>query len=158
MRIKVKAILPRKPLVDVNAFESGLDQALDEAAAEALALYEKTTSTWSTRVNFTIRRTRYGRSVGTRSTIYKYVDAGTRAHPITPRGPYPLRFPMGGRPKSRPNYIASYQGARGNQWVSPMKVSHPGTEPRNFTQKIEERVAKSMKKKVKSLMKEVVAK
>ena len=67
MRIKISAKLARSFTGIVPLLERSIDAAMREAADEALVLYRKTTRTWKTTVNFTVRMTKQGYSVGTRS-------------------------------------------------------------------------------------------
>lgn len=156
MRIKIVAIKPkRKPFASAADAAAKIEAALDDAAKEAEALYAKTTRTWRTQVNFATRKTKYGRSVGTRSRIYTYVDRGTRPHIIKPKGNYPLAFATGGRPKTRPNTLASYNGAPGRDVRKSYSVSHPGSVARGFTVAIQKRMDASMKRRARQLSKEL---
>ena len=147
MRIKLIPILPKRKIFDVDALERGIEDALDDAAQFALDQFEKTTVTWQTDVKFTINKTKNGRTVGTRSTIYKYVDEGTRPHEIEARRAPALVFQYGAarRAKTKPSVISSYKGAAGDQWRSKKSVQHPGTAPRNFTKIIGERAAQRLR-------------
>lgn len=156
MRVKVVAITPKKPpFASAAVAAAKTEEMLDDAAKEALGYYEKTTATWNTKVTFVIRKVKYGRSVGTRSRIYTYVDRGTRPHVIKPKGNYPLAFATGGRPKTRPNTLASYNGAPGKTGAFAREVRHPGTAARGFTAVIQQRMNKSMKRRARSLSKEL---
>jgi hypothetical protein len=147
MRIKLTPILPKRKIFDVDALERGIEDALDDAAEYAQELFEKTTATWETKVNFTINKTKNGRTVGTRSTIYKFVDLGTKAHEITARRADALVFQYGQarRAKTKPNTISSYKGNAGDQWATKKTVQHPGTAPRNFSQKIGEKAGERLR-------------
>lgn len=133
MRIRLKPILPRNKLVDADQAGEAIERALDRNAAETFAEYQKIVATWNTQVNFTIHKTKYGRSVGTRSKIFLYVDQGTRPHVIRPKKGKVLKFATGGRPKTKPKIISSYKGAQGTDWHSAQQVQHPGTEARKFS-------------------------
>ena len=141
MRIRIEPIIPKKAIASPDEVERAIEMTLDELAAEAKALFEKTVATWNTKVNFTIRKTKFGRSVGTASEVFGYVDQGTEPHKI-PKSPatHPLRFRVGGRPKTRPKVITSYKGAPGKDWASSFQVDHPGTKPRLFTQIINTKI------------------
>lgn len=147
MRIKLIPILPKRKIFDVNALERGIEDALDDAAEFALQQFEKTTATWQTDVKFTINKTKSGRTVGTRSTIYKFVDQGTRAHPIEAQRADALVFQYGAarRAKTKPSVISSYKGNAGGQWATKKIVQHPGTEPRNFSKIIGERAGQRLR-------------
>lgn len=156
MRVKLTAIIPkRKPFPTGPVALARIEAMLDDAATEAQGLYAKTTSTWKTRVNFYVRKTKAGRSIGTRSKVYAYVDKGTRPHIIKPKGNYPLAFSVGGRPKTRPNYIASYGGQPGKTAVFAREVHHPGAKARGFTAAIQKRMTASMKRRARLLSKEL---
>lgn len=134
MRIKITPIQPRNKMAEPEAISAAIERALDRNAAETLAEYQKTVATWETQVNFTIHKTKYGRSVGTRNKIFGYVDQGTRPHIIRPKqSGGVLRFATGGTPKTKPKILNSYKGRQGNQWRSAKQVQHPGTEARRFS-------------------------
>ena len=114
--------------------------ALLDLGNDALILYEKTTATWTHDVQFQVVPTPRGVSVQTDDEIYKFVDFGTRAHVIEARRAPVLRFRGPYHAKTIVNYIASYQGGRGNQWTSKRKVQHPGTRARNFSKLIKEHI------------------
>ena len=142
MRARLEPIIPKRSIASPDEVEQAIELTLDELAAEAKALYEKTVATWNTKVNFTIRKTKFGRSVGTSNRIFKFVDQGTEAHPI-PKSPlpYPLRFNVGGfRAKTRPKVLASYKGAPGRTPTVAWQVQHPGTEARLYTQIINTKI------------------
>jgi hypothetical protein len=146
MVARIKAIKPtRKFLEDINALEDELEKGLDELADETLELYKKTTKHWKTKVKFYSRKTQVGRSIGTYSRTYAYVDKGTKRHPITARrAPY-LKFRSrgSGKPKTTVNEIGSSPGAPADgDWNAKKQVDHPGNEARNFTKNIEEKMRK----------------
>jgi hypothetical protein len=155
MRVKITPILPKKSLVTSTRAQALIEAELDDAAKEALGYYEKTTRTWSTSVNFYIRKTKFGRSVGTRSRIYTFVDKGTRAHIIRARNAKALAFATGGRPKTRPNVVASYNGAVGRTNVVRQEVKHPGTKARQFTEAINKKMIVSWKRRARVLSKKL---
>ena len=58
--------------------------------------YEKTTSTWNHKPHFDViiddRGPVMEALVGTDDHVFGFVDRGTKAHRIEPKGPWPLRF------------------------------------------------------------------
>lgn len=142
MRIKIIPIKLRKGLPSSSKLDHAIDEMLAEAALEAQDMFKKTTSTWQTHVNFTVNKTKYGRTVGTRSAIYKYVDQGTRSHMIYPRRKRILRFQTGYRAKTRPGVIGSSSGGASGGVVWAKAVRHPGTQARRFSVTIGERMGK----------------
>lgn len=156
MRIKLQPILPKRAIVPTGAqVQARIEAELDDAAKEALGYYQKTTRTWHTNVNFTITKTKFGRSVGTRSRIFTYVDRGTKAHIIRARNAKTLAFATGGWPKTRPNTLASYNGAVGKTNVFAQEVHHPGTEARDFTPAVNRKMQASWKRRAKVLSKDL---
>ena len=157
--VRLERIGPREGLFGraKKRWEREAEDGLDEVTDETLALYEKTVRTWQTRVRFIVRKTKLGRSVYTLSRTYRYVDLGTRPHIIRARRAPALRFKAGGKPKTKPGTIASYQGKPGTEWVSKQSVRHPGTEPRGFTDEIAKRMRKRyaavMRKRIKDAFK-----
>lgn len=145
MVARIKAIKPtRKFLGDINALERELEAGLDELADETETLYRKTVKTWAHRVTFRKVKTSNGRSVYTVDKVYQYVDKGTKPHIIRAKRAPNLRFRVGGfKPKTKVNVINSYKGAPADgDFVSKRQVNHPGTEARNFSSIIEERMRK----------------
>jgi hypothetical protein len=68
------------------------------------------------------------------SPSYQFVDKGTRAHAIVPRGEgYPLAFNSKFSAKSRPGRLRAYKGFSGPPVRFAMAVWHPGTEARRFS-------------------------
>lgn len=110
--------------------------------ADLLADYRKTTATWSHNVTFdTLADVRDDGSfevmVGTDDAVYGYVDQGTRAHTIVPKGPgYPLRFQRGYRAKTVAGVIGSKSGGKFGSETRAWSVRHPGSKARRFTQMI----------------------
>jgi hypothetical protein len=154
--IKLVPIIPKKKFLgDINALERAIEQVLDNAGYDALSLFEDTTRTWKNRPTFYMRKIGAGRSVGTRSNIYKFVDKGTRPHTIRPkRAGGVLRFKAGGfKAKTKPGRIQSFKGSAGQKWISSKGVQHPGTEARGFSKDIGERMQKEITKEMKRAIK-----
>lgn len=152
-RLKLIPILPkRKNLFDIPAGHAASQQALESLAQEARAEYEKTTATWEHKPVFIVRINQGNVSVTSNDKIYGFVDLGTKAHMIRGRSGNPLSFTVGGSAKTRPRVISSSRGSRGDTWVSTYEVRHPGTEPREFTVIIQERIQRKFAAKFKSVL------
>jgi hypothetical protein len=87
-----------------------LDSVSEDAEQHALSLYQRVVQAWRHRPNFRVRSTVRPSMVtikgGTDDPVFNYVDRGTRAHIITPRGEgYPLRFREGYTAKTIPGYV-----------------------------------------------------
>lgn len=117
-----------------------LRKELTKQGKYLLEQFQDIVSDWKHKPNFRlqvrIQRNRMTITVfaqGQNADIWKYVDEGTKAHVIRPKGKKPLRFKGGYVPRTTP--IAEYGGlgkATGN-WTSAKQVYHPGTKAREFT-------------------------
>ena len=111
-----------------------LDEAVHQSALEAQTMFQATTATWRTQPSFELQHERTGRwGVKTDSDVYKWVDRGTKRHPIAARNAPYLVWHTPFTAKTTPNVIASASGSYGNVWHSAKQVMHPGTKPRNFS-------------------------
>lgn len=126
----------------------------DLVTEEAIPQFEKTVQTWKDQPQFSATATARGWGVSVEPVQpWSWVDRGTRPHVITARNAPLLRFTVPSRAKTRPNVIASYQGSRGNQWVSKRSVHHPGTEARNFRTIVLQRVQARAANKIRDELK-----
>lgn len=114
-------------------------RANKEIAAEMKDDFARTTASWNTRPAFTQRTVNDPLSssvaVGTDDQVWKWLDQGTKAHGIQPKGPgYPLKFQWGGKgsyiAKTTPGQLTSQGGGPSGPTVRRMWVWHPGTRPR----------------------------
>jgi hypothetical protein len=144
--LKLKPIIPKGKLFDIDAFKKDIERDMDNAGYDAMSLFEDVTRTWSHRPNFYMRKLNASRVVGTKDKIFTFVDLGTRPHTIRPkRAGGVLRFKAGGfKAKTKPGRLSSNRGAPGKQWVSSKGVQHPGTEPRGFSEAIGKRMSKQL--------------
>src|SRR4030042_951153 len=148
--IVTKAIKPAR--LQVEAMRAALEAKADEVSKDILLEFEITTATWEHQVKFE-REISVGPNsidvlVGTDDEIYGYVNGGTRAHVILPKGDYPLKFQAGYSAKTTPGLISSKSGGPYGEVVFARGVIHPGTEARNF----DENIAKKMEPKFKKAM------
>lgn len=133
--------------IDTRKMVRAIENALTGTAKAVKADFQTTTATWNNRPEFTIQTRPAERIVGTDSDVYHYLDAGTKAHDITPKQPGGvLAFkPLGFRPKTRQDYIGSNKGAPGSgPTVIRRKVRHPGFPARNFAERIAEKWQREM--------------
>ncbi len=117
------------------------------AEREALRRYRRTTRTWSHQPEFTAMRESTGDSlavlVGTDDPVYGYVDKGTKPHEITPKRPgYPLRFRGNYQAKTAVGVLNSGPGGASGDTVRAMRVWHPGTKARQFSEMIFQEVGR----------------
>ena len=142
--IVAKAIKPGR--FRSEAFTQAITAAANEAAKEIQKDFEATTKTWSHKPQFVkevdTKTSPVQVLVGTDDEIYRYVDEGTKPHPIF-AGIYTgksnkkaLRFQWGGkgsyRAKTSPGVIGSKAGGPSGPFVAFPFVQHPGTKARNF--------------------------
>lgn len=107
--------------------------------------FDATTATWEHKPDFKLDISLAGGepavTVGTDSTIYKWVDEGTKPHTIAPVKAQVLAFKSGYKAKTQPGVIGSTGGGAEGDQVFAMVVSHPGTEARKFSEKIKRKWA-----------------
>lgn len=147
-----------------HAFKSSIFR--EEIARDAEAIrkamledFERTVKTWEHKVKFK-SGVESGASVGgvrievfTTDKVYGYVDEGTKPHAIRPkRKGYPLRFEVGGKPKTEPNVILSTNGERGSATVWAQMVHHPGTKAREFTKTIAKSYSKEFRQRMQNAL------
>jgi hypothetical protein len=153
--LKVTGYIPNE-IINVNAVRMELLNALRAEGREIRQDLQKTTKTWKHRVKFemkvSLRRTSGSGyvEVWTDDEIYGYVNNGTPPHlmgPILPVRKKVLKIPTGGtRPKTRPGVMRSYKGGSKGPYIFAKKTkmfTHPGSEPRDFTVTIRNKIYKS---------------
>jgi hypothetical protein len=125
---------------------SGLSKDVKDAMKHAMLnhgtkvekQFGKITRNWSEQPKFVIKVSqRLVLTVTTDSDIFKWVDQGTSAHVIRPRGSGTLRFRPGFTPKTKPGVLKGFAGRSFGAPIETTMVKHPGIEPRNFTRTIE---------------------
>lgn len=134
--IKISPIKPSAKAINFNRFADAAKLGMQDAAEAAKADMEKTTATWRTEVEFTIKEQRGGYLVGTDNLIWKFGDKGTRAHRIIARRAKRLRFAGGFRAKTRPGFVGSQAGGSTGGPVFAQSVQHPGTVARGWSKLI----------------------
>ena len=126
----ITPIIP-KNVLDPARFKAAIEQALDTQARATKSDFDKVTASWGHKPGFAIKSSSGQREISTSSDIFGYVNFGTSAHIIRPRGRF-LRFPGSFSPKTAPGLLASMSGMRGGPEVFAKEVHHPGTKPRGF--------------------------
>lgn len=120
-----------------------IEKAVQKSAALVLRDLEATTRTWDHKPAFDVTITHtandYVITAGTDDLIYKFVEGGTKAHPIEPVRSRYLRFQTGYRRKTRIGIIGSWPGGPTGPFTYRQRVFHPGTKPRKFISKIQKR-------------------
>jgi len=129
--------------------------------------FQETTKTWAKKPKFDMLYDLKGGPtvlIGTDDEIYRYVDEGTKPHPIF-AGIYTgksdkmvLAFPSIFKPKTTPNVIGSGPGFKGGDTVLRPYVNHPGTKPRNFSDNIRKKWEKPYKRRMERAMKDAARK
>jgi len=95
--------------------------------------FDSTTATWKKRPKFPIEKTDdFTRTVATKDKVYRFVNAGTRAHFIYPRRINGrLRF-FSSRPKTQANVLGSGPNTITGGPFYAQRVYHPGARARKF--------------------------
>lgn len=134
--IKLVPIKPKRNRLDLRAQQAAIDAGFQDAADGALADFQATTLSWTTKVDFTVKKQRDGILIGTDNKIWLFGDQGTKAHEIRPRRVGKLRFLDSFKAKTRPGFIGSGSGGSSGAPVFARVVHHPGTAPRGWSKLI----------------------
>lgn len=163
--ILTKTIKPSRLRDDALRLE--LLNAMRDVGRKVKKDFEATTKTWERKPEFEMLISLVGGPtvlVGTDDEIYRYVNEGTKPHPIF-AGVYTgksdkkvLAFPSIFRPKTTPNVIGSGPGFKGGDTVFRPYVDHPGTKPRNFSKIIKKKWEKQYKRRMEQAMREAAKK
>lgn len=136
----MKLILPKQLIADPKKLARALGNALNGVAKDIQLDFRVTTQTWEHKPSFPISSpSAYRRIVSTDDQIYAFVNDGTRAHIIRPKGGGVLVFRGPFRAKTVPNQIASTAGSVGTAETFTRGVNHPGTKARNFDKAIHDK-------------------
>lgn len=135
-----KSIHAKKPKVDQYRFR--MLRALEKLGEGMKKDFEKTVETWEDHPEFVIHMsTTKGLllvEVSTDDEIYAYVDGGTEEHIIEAAiAPY-LVYKKGYTPKTVPRVLSSGPSSYAGPTRRRKVVIHPGTEPRNFAEVVQE--------------------
>jgi hypothetical protein len=133
--IKLIPIIPKRRPLDPRKQKAAIDRGMEDAKDGALKDFESTTSSWSTDVDFKVKRQKDGYLIGTDNKIWLFGDKGTKAHDIVATK-IALRFPGGFRAKTRPGFIGSSGGGAIGAPVFRKKIHHPGTKARGWSKLI----------------------
>lgn len=140
MAFKLKPIKPKaQGIFDVPRVEAAVRAAMQQAADEAVELYEQATKTWEHQPAFEQVPVKDGIIVGTDSDIFGYVDEGTKPHTITIKNARVLRFRRGYQAKTSPGVLGSGSGGASGEYAYAKTVQHPGTKARNFTRLVQQK-------------------
>lgn len=142
---KSRVILPKKLLADPAKLSRAITNTLNATAQGVKTDFGVTQQTWKHKAEFAITSpSQYEREVSTDDDIYRFVNDGTRAHPIAPHGKV-LVFNTPFQSKTLPRSIASRAGSVGATTVITRKpVQHPGTAAREFDKVIAQKWDKQM--------------
>lgn len=148
MVVLFKEIKPQK--LKEKALRLELLNAIRKAGTQIKKDFEATTRTWEHKPKFEILislRHPPGPTilVATDDKIYRFVNEGTRPHPIF-AGIYTsksrkkvLAFPSVSVPKTKPGSLSSGPGRKSGGTILRPYVQHPGTEARKFDQAVKKK-------------------
>lgn len=132
-----------------NEYKKHIENAMTKIADDIKNNFEKTTSTWSTKVVFR-KYTKFDWNTelvagsDTDNNIYRYVSGGVKGHKITAGGAFysgrsnkmALAFQPGFRPKTVPGRLNAGRGGRSGPVVLRESVQWPGIKPRKFDETV----------------------
>lgn len=111
----MKTVVLKPPNIELKMrdIQQAIEKGLDLAAEQAKALLLKPTEGWSDKPNFIIEKSAGRRSVYTQHNYYVWVNNGTnRQGRRTVAKGRALHLPSKWEPKTRPNDLEPYGGAR----------------------------------------------
>lgn len=137
---KIKAIVPRHPVLDPKDYEQAIRSAFEISGRQFKAQMEQTVRTWNKPAQFRIspfqKTPHYFRlGVGTDNKIWGYIDKGTPTRYIVPRRKKVLRFFNPFSAKTTPGLLNSKTGLIGKTPVFAKRVKHR-IKARGFSKKI----------------------
>lgn len=126
-----QAIIADKSGLDPNKHRQAIEQALDNAAALALAGFQSSVSTWEHKPEFTVTREPGKRTVATNDPQYGWINNGTAVRYATMTPDF--------LPKTKPGFLGSGTGRGGVLFVNRNRP-RPGIEARRFDQLVLEQI------------------
>jgi len=131
----------------VDRMKAAPREALKDAAVQCKLLYDKTHETWNHKVEFgtefkdTVKESRV--TVSTQDDVYRWVNSGTKDHPIEAKRGEFLIFQKFYTPRTKPNWIGSGSSSYSGPIQKRRQVHHPGIrEPRLFDVAVTEEMRK----------------
>lgn len=121
---------------ELAAIKAGLEQGLDQAAAEIKVKMLQPTTAWEHKPEVTIEGSVGTRTISTGDPNYVRVEAGTPPHSILAKNGQRLHF-QGSTPKTTPFNFDSGSGGKDGVFHHPKEVNNPGISPRGWTELIE---------------------
>lgn len=166
MPVLVKAIRPSK--LKEKGLRLELLNAMRKAGTTIKKDFEKTTETWEKKPEFelviSLRKPGPAILVDTDNEIYRYVNDGTKPHPIF-AGIFTgkskkrvLSFPSQFTPKTKVRQLRSFRGFKGGPNVQRPFVQHPGTEARRFDEVIRKKRTPWFKRRMERAMRRAARK
>lgn len=141
--LRLKAIVPEAQY-DIGDLQKRWRKVAKKNADRARREMKKTAQSWDKQPRFRVTTAR-GNPLVIRATtdnpIWALLNKGAPPHEIRARNAPRLRFQRDFTSKTQPRVIKSRRGGKfGNRWRSPVKVRHPGHEPREWTVVIGEKL------------------
>lgn len=136
---------PKTPGEQFNIIRAEAEKATRRTINTGANLFRQPVSNWKSRPRFPTKLF-YERGVlvgeiritgsGIAKKKFRWTDEGTRPHVIRAKKKPFLRFQTGHQPKTTPGGRFGGPGTATGPWRTTKQVNHPGTEPRNITDKI----------------------
>lgn len=145
-RVSFKPILP-KGKFDPEIYKEQWERTLRQRVKPDLTrLFKMTVSGWENKPTFrgTINKSTsflrlLVKATGPHADLYEMIDiTGAKPHVITPKNAPQLAYQPGYTSATSPRVLRSRRKRRSGPIVTARKVSHPGFEPREFSETIAE--------------------
>jgi len=135
--IKFKVTLPKEKQFDRQRFMSGLKKVGENLASRVDKTYDELTGEWNDPPEFykTVSTNANGMrvEVKTPNLKYRFVDLGTKPHPIQPLPPGSFMvFQKDYTPVTKVQSLKSTPGGKSGDFIFAKQIDHPGSEARNF--------------------------
>lgn len=143
---KIELITLDGDFIDLKRVKKIIEENIEDIASVLLEKFEETTENWESElVEFEVKieNDMSGCEVFTTNAVYGYVNDGTDAHDIVPSVTTAMAFPpgYGGTSPSVPSGPKALRQNTGDL-VFTKTVFHPGTEGKDFENKVAEEVEK----------------
>ena len=99
------------------------------------------------------------RPAGKEAQKWRWVSQGTKGpYKIRAKNAKTLAFKTNYKPKTKPGYVFGGPGVATGDWRTPVEVTHPGIEPRNFEEHIGNRFAPMFRERIENLIRREIRK
>lgn len=150
--------VPKSKRLTPEKVQRVVTRNLKTAVEHARSDMQKPTENWSAdnQPTFVVKFDKNGAQVTTDSTIYHWLDAGTKPHQITIVNAPRLIFKTDYVSKTVPRFLGTRTGGASGPTVGAITVNHPGISAREWTVVIAEQRGKEFAASIRADLKRIV--